>query len=700
VNSTNPGGAAEPSAPTSQPAAPFSDLEQYIALPRVSGLALSPDGRRLVTSVAVLDPKRATYVLSLWEVDPTGQRAARRLTRSAKGESGAAFTTDGSLLFVSARPDPSATEDDEEPAALWILPPDGGEAGLLAKRPGGVGGVVTAREAGVFVVLSDTMPAAASAADDAARRKARKERKVGAILHEGYPVRWWDHDLGPEESRLLVGQLKPAGADAGAAAGDAAAELRDLTPAPGRALDEAAVALSPDGRLAVMTWQVPELAGRRQSLAAVSTTDGSAPRLLVDDPEIEFSAPHVSPDGTRLACIGESRSTAHKPPETFLYVVDIASGAGRRLAESWDRWPVDLRWAPDGACLVVTADDKGACPLYRVVVETGEVTRLTADRGDYTDPAVSPDGRFVYALRSAVDSPPVPVRVEIATADQQPVYLQGPARVPALPGRLEEVCTTAEDGTALRAWLVLPEGAGDRTPAPLLLWIHGGPLASWNAWSWRWNPWLAAARGYAVLLPDPALSTGYGQRMIERGWGRWGLDPYTDLMSLTDIAVARADVDADRTAAMGGSFGGYMANWIAGHTDRFSAIVTHASLWALDQFGPTTDAAYYWRREMTEEMAEANSPHRFVGKIRTPVLVIHGDKDYRVPIAEALRLWAELGEVTAGADGTSPHKFLYYPDENHWVLAPQHAKIWYETVFAFLASTVLGQEWVVPDILR
>jgi dipeptidyl aminopeptidase/acylaminoacyl peptidase len=143
-----------------------------------------------------------------------------------------------------------------------------------------------------------------------------------------------------------------------------------------------------------------------------------------------------------------------------------------------------------------------------------------------------------------------------------------------------------------------------------------------------------------------------------------------------------------------------MANWIAGHTDRFSAIVTHASLWALDQFGPTTDAAYYWRREMTEEMAEANSPHRFVGKIRTPVLVIHGDKDYRVPIAEALRLWAELGEVTAGADGTSPHKFLYYPDENHWVLAPQHAKIWYETVFAFLASTVLGQEWVVPDILR
>ena len=122
------------------------------------------------------------------------------------------------------------------------------------------------------------------------------------------------------------------------------------------------------------------------------------------------------------------------------------------------------------------------------------------------------------------------------------------------------------------------------------MWIHGGPLGSWNAWTWRWNPWLLVAKGYAVLLPDPALSTGYGQSYIQRGWGGWGRAPYTDLMEITDAAVDRPDIDATRTAAMGGSFGGYMANWVAGQTDRFNAIVTHASLWALDQFGPTTDA--------------------------------------------------------------------------------------------------------------
>jgi dipeptidyl aminopeptidase/acylaminoacyl peptidase len=211
-----------------------------------------------------------------------------------------------------------------------------------------------------------------------------------------------------------------------------------------------------------------------------------------------------------------------------------------------------------------------------------------------------------------------------------------------------------------------------------------------------------AARGYAVLLPDPALSTGYGQDFIQRGWGAWGRAPYDDLMAATDAACAHPRVDGDRTAAMGGSFGGYMANWVAGHTDRFDAIVTHASLWALDQFGATTDASYYWIREMTPEMVAANSPHNHVGQISTPMLVIHGDKDYRVPIGEALRLWFGLlteSRLPAAPDGTSPHQFLYFASENHWVLSPQHAILWYQVVAAFLSRHVLGEEIELPETL-
>jgi dipeptidyl aminopeptidase/acylaminoacyl peptidase len=202
-----------------------------------------------------------------------------------------------------------------------------------------------------------------------------------------------------------------------------------------------------------------------------------------------------------------------------------------------------------------------------------------------------------------------------------------------------------------------------------------------------------------VLLPDPALSTGYGVDFVQRGWRGWGGKPYTDLMSITDATVARDDIDAARTAAMGGSFGGYMANWVAGHTDRFAAIVTHASLWALDQMMTTTDAPFYWARELTGKRLEANSPHGFADAVTTPMLVIHGDKDYRVPIGEALRLWWDLLSRSKEEDGSSRHKFLYYPDENHWILKPGNAKIWYATVLAFLAHHVRGEDWQRPELL-
>ena len=322
---------------------------------------------------------------------------------------------------------------------------------------------------------------------------------------------------------------------------------------------------------------------------------------------------------------------------------------------------------------------------------------MTTDDYTYSDVHTAPEG-VVFAMRSSYARPPHPVRIDSdGTVTELPCVA-----APELPGTLTEVVgsvDTADDGHAVRSWLALPPGDA---AAPLVLWVHGGPLGSWNAWHWRWNPWLLVARGYAVLLPDPALSTGYGQDFIQRGWGAWGFAPYTDLIAATDAACEHPRIDGTRTAAMGGSFGGYMANWIAGHTDRFSAIVTHASLWALDQFGPTTDGAYWWAREMTPAMAERNSPHRFVGQIRTPMLVIHGDKDYRVPIGEALRLWFELlteSAAPAAADGTSPHRFLHFPSENHWVLHPQHAKIWYEVVAAFLARHVLGEDVESPETL-
>ncbi len=647
--------------------------------------------------MATLDAEKSGYVTSLWELDPAGEKAPRRLTRGAKGESGAAFTADGDLLFTAPRPGatPGDQDDDSEVPALWLLPREGGESRLLVRRPGGVGRLRVARESGTLLLGSATLRSATSADEDAKAAKERKDAKVSAILHDSYPVRYWDHDLGPASTRLFVADAAQVAARADEQ--DERLTLRDLTGHVTALGDEASWDVSPDGGTVVTDWSVPEAKGSiRSTLVAIDVATGER-RTLADDPETEFEAPAISPDGTTVAFLRFERSTPQKAPRVTLALVPLAGGEVRTLAADWDLWPGSPTWTPDGASLVVAADENGRSPLYVVDVASGERRRLTADDGAYSAYDVGADGRWVYALRSAVDAAPAAVRVPVSGGDVE--HLPSPVRALEVPGSLTEVTATAEDGTPLRAWLALPEGASASAPAPLLLWIHGGPLGSWNAWTWRWNPWTATARGYAVLLPDPALSTGYGQEFIERGWGAWGAAPYTDLLALTDAAEARDDVDETRTAAMGGSFGGYMANWVAGHTDRFRAIVTHASLWALDGFGPTTDGAYYWMREMTPEMTVEHSPHRFVDKIVTPTLVVHGDKDYRVPIGEALRFWYELVARSADENGVTPHRFLYFPDENHWVLSPNNSKAWYSTVFAFLDQHVLGREWRRPELL-
>ena len=689
---------------------PFHDLDDYIGLPRVSGLTLSPDGTRLVTAVSTLGPKRTRYVTALWEVDPAGGRPARRLTRSAAGESGAAFTSTGDLVFTSARPDPDKEKDDDATAALWLLPADGGEARLLASRTAALSRVRTAADAPVLLVSADVLPSAGGdAAADERLRAARKEAKVDAILHDGYPVRYWDHDLGPGCPHVLTARLSAAGTSAGIEPGvratpadvgieePGAVELRDLTPHAREQLVEQTAVLSPDGRTAVTGWVVRRAHGDQRAVLVAIDTATKQRRILVADEEAEVGSPAVSPDGRWVAYVRETVSTPYRAPRVTLGVVPLDGGAARELATDWDRWPQDPVWLPDSSGLLVVADDDGRAPVFRIGLDS-TVTRVTADDAAYTDVCVSPDGARAYALRSSYATPPHPVRLDLAAAlaTGEPVRgepLPAPAPAPDLPGRLTEMETVVADGRRVRAWLALPHDASPEHRVPLLLWIHGGPLGSWNSWSWRWNPWILVARGYAVLLPDPALSTGYGQDFVQAGWGAWGAAPFTDLMAVTDVAVDRADVDETRTAAMGGSFGGYMANWVAGHTERFRAIVTHASLWALDQFGPTTDAAFYWQREMTAEMAHDSSPHRFAESIATPMLVVHGDRDYRVPIGEGLRLWYDLvsrSRLAADAEGRTVHRFLYFPDENHWVLSPQHARIWYSTVEAFLATHVLG----------
>lgn len=653
---------------------PWHDLERYVRTRRIVGIQASADASFLVLALQETNKDATAHVTSLWRLPADGSCPPVRLTRSSEGERAFTITHDGSLVFTSGRPAPESSGEKED-QSLWLLPDGPGEARLLTRRPGGWESLLAARDSSRLVTGLGLLRGCDTPEQDDAKRRERRRHKVQAILHEGAGVRFWDHDL--DAPTTVFTWLDPSW--------EVPEPSRGVGSQFGRGLD-AGAALAHDGSFLVTPQSVAGPRGTRRERLVRIDLDGGDCAVVLDEPRHHFSAPVMSPDDRLVACVrsvdGDDRTAAHQ----VLHLVDLATGEHHDLAAEWPRWGSPAGFSADGSTLYVTADEDGAAPVFAIDLASQQVRRLTG-AGAHQQVQVR-DGAL-FALRQAWDEPGSVVRIDPATGQSTVLWSLD---LPPLPGRLERVEATAADGVRIPGWLVLPEGADAEHPAPLVVWAHGGPLNSWNCWSWRWCPWLLAAQGLAVLMPDPALSTGYGRDFVQRGWGDWNR-AYTDLMAATDAAVQRADIDSGRTAMMGGSFGGWMANWVAGHTDRFRCIVSHASLWNLDSFVAATDVPWFWGLEMSDRMRAANSPHRFVDRIRTPMLVVHGDRDHRVPIGEGLSLWWALNQAHEDDPNDMPHRFLYFPDENHWVLKPQHAIVWYQAVLGFLAEH-LGLEEV------
>ncbi|WP_169253539.1 alpha/beta fold hydrolase [Brevibacterium sp. 'Marine'] len=647
---------------------------------RLQGLLTNQSGR-VIAQYSFLNSEGNSSLSHL--ADISGERP-RRITRGDQSVGPAALSENGTIVFASKRKGEDGK--DAESPSLWALP-DNGEARKLADHAGGFSRIEVKGE--TIVVEFPVHTWAADENDHQEFSSERSDAKVSGILHTGFPIRRWDHDLGPGRQTLAVATLNEAAADFPEASDELSApaglDFRYLSLPSGRLVDWA---VDDEARFVLVQLEKPIPGQLEASEIWRVDLDGEPElhRLTKPAADHSFDIEAISPDGTKALVTRVQAWTPQTNLAAELKVLDLETAELKSVWPDADFWFSPI-WADDST-IVATADDHGRGSIFIGGVNDAQPRRLvggTDQKYSFSGLALRED--TVVATASAIDVAPLPISVDLATGVIS--ELANPATVLDEEGTLTEVEVRAEDGTPIRAWLVLPEGEG---PHPLVVFAHGGPWGSWNAWTYRWNPGPFAAAGYAVLLPDPAISTGYGQAMIDRGQQQLGGTPFTDIMALTEAAGERTDIDAERIGLAGGSYGGYMANWVAGHTgSAFKCIVTHASLWNTTSMGRTTDNSS-WDQAMREQSAQY-SPHLFADDIEVPMLVIHGDKDYRVPIGQGQELWLDLltrAKTPLDADGDTQHRFLYFPDEGHWILGRGNAEVWYRTVLAFLDSHVLG----------
>ena len=656
----------------SKPTSPLT-AEDLWQLQRIGTLALAPDGRRVVCSVTGYSMAKNQGTAALWLL-PTDRAAPRQLTHRGSKDGQPAWSPRGDAIAFIGRRDQQGAKD--QTPQLYLIAPDGGEARRISHFAPGIESFKWLPDGRRIVFAAWLWPSLKGAAAQQRRHKEFSERKeTGYATSEAF-YRHWDHAV--PQGRVLHLLLLDVATGA----------VRDLFEGTALELPRDAAGnevydVHPGGRRIAFVHDpaAVQQTGNRLALSEIDLRS-RALKTLADHAAFDFGAPRYSPDGKRIAITAAQVGQHHMAPAQLALVEP--GGDWRVLTSAWDRTlNAPLRWAAGGASLFFSAEDRGRCHLWRQGIDGGE-------------PRVAHEGGWVQgfdvaggAVAVADDSALHPVRVHAWRGEAQAMRLESfndDLLSQRTLGAVREVSIKGALGEAVQMWLTLPPAFDAKKKHAVQHLIHGGPhAAAGDTFGYRWNAHVFAAAGRVVAQVNYHGSSGFGFCFRHSLVGRQGELELQDIEAATDWLIAQRFTDKRRLFATGGSYGGFLVAWMNGHVapGRYRAYVCHAGVFdrvatfSADSYAtrPQDLAARYWQ-DMPRVLAQ--SPHAFAANMQTPTLVIHGAQDFRVPDCNGLAYYNTL--KARGVEA----RWLWFPDENHWVQKPRNSLLWYTEFLAWL----------------
>ena len=645
-------------------------VDRFVRMTRCSDPQISPDGRTVAFTVSVPDFEANRNRTDIWLLPVRGGEPMR-LTTSDGADFHPRWSPDGGrIAFVSTR--------DGAPQ-IYTISMSGGEAVRLTDLSTGAHDPVWSPDGARIAFYSFVYPDCPDDSCNASRIAEREEDPVKAKVIDHLLYRHWDSWKDGKRNHLFVVDV-----EGGKTVDLTAMEDHDYPPFPWGGSGD--YAFSPDGREICCVAKVVEMeaASTNTDLFLIDLDSRRIRRLTTNEAADE--SPSYSSDGRFITYRAQERP-GFEADRWRLMRRERESGETTELADGFDGWVSEYCWSPDMKKIYFTSDDDGHRALVSLDVKKGQIRKILAAANN-ASPRVTPDGKRIVLVRRSFDFPHSIWKISNTGKGlrrlsnfNQDVF----ADIELNP--VDNVRYEGAEGASIQAFIVKPPGFDPAKRYPAIVLVHGGPQSAFiDSWFTNWNVQTFAAAGYVIFIPNFHGSTGFGQDFVDAISRDWGGRCYVDIMEGVDYLASLDYVDPERIGASGASFGGYMVNWIAGHTDRFACLISMAGAFNLiSKYGVTEELWFpEWDLGGTPyenpKGYEQWSPHRFANKFKTPCMVVHGENDFRVPVGEGLQMFTALQRRGV------PSKLLYFPDEGHWVLKPRNIVFYYEQFIDWMDS--------------